>query len=124
MKLRSLFRELQLLPDAEFSEYPKRQLEQLVRAHVQQFPFLAKHPDFVQFLGEYGGGYVGDPESAVPSGFAFTTLFGVGEPDLGGVGDVQFCLRRHRVESRRRLRRDASVLGETGGLPPVLRQFW
>lgn len=88
MDLQALFRALRSLPNAQLSGLPKEELADLARSHVEQFPFLKRHPGFVQFLETCGGAFVGDPEDANNPAYAFATLFGVGDFALDGAPEV------------------------------------
>jgi hypothetical protein len=88
MDLQSQLQALRSLPNVRVSGLPKQQLAKLARSHIEQFPFLKRHPDFVQFLETCGGAHVGDPEDAKNPEYAFATLFGVGDFAIEGAPEV------------------------------------
>src|SRR5204863_7534283 len=54
----------------------------LVRQHLEQHPFLKKHPDFVEFLEQYAGARVFTLDGSPTPGFFHATIYGVGDWDF------------------------------------------
>jgi hypothetical protein len=52
-----------------------------LREHLEKYPFLKNHPDFVEFLDQYAGARLDQHESA-DANWCYATIFGIGDWEM------------------------------------------